>query len=103
MATWSVSTGYIPYRTSSANSAEVQALWSKDPKWKVAYNQLTQGVQDPATAGAVVGPFNAVHQAVTDGESSMFVDHVSPKSALSTAASKANAAISDYNQRLGVG
>ena len=103
VATWSVSTGYIPYRTSSANSAEVQALWSKDPKWKVAYNQLTQGVQDPATAGAVVGPFNAVHQAVTDGESSMFVDHVSPKSALSTAASKANAAISDYNQRLGVG
>ena len=103
VATWSVATGYTPYRTSSAKSAEVQALWTKDPMWKVAYNQLTQGVQDAATSGAVVGPFNAVHQAVTDAESSMFVDHVSPKTALSTAASKANAAISDYNQRLGVG
>ena len=102
MATWSVSTGYIPIRTSSANSAEVQALWTKDPKWKIAYDQLTKGVADAATAGPVIGPFNAVHQAVGEAEGSMFVNHVAPKTALSTAASKSDAAISDYNQRLGV-
>lgn len=102
MATWSVATGYIPIRTSSANSAVVQQLWAKDPNWKVAYNQLTQGVNSAATAGAVVGPFNAVHQAMADAEASMFVEHTSPQTALSTAASTANAAISDYNHRLGV-
>jgi sn-glycerol 3-phosphate transport system substrate-binding protein len=103
MATWAVSTGYIPIRTTSASSAAVQALWAKDPSWKVAYNQLQGGVNDAATSGAVIGPFNDVHQAVTDAESSMFVNHVAPKTALATAASKADAAISSYNQRLGGG
>jgi sn-glycerol 3-phosphate transport system substrate-binding protein len=101
-ADWSTATGYVPLRKTSADSAQVQALWAKDPAWKVAYTQLTQGVQSPATAGPVVGPFNDVHQAIADAEASTFVNGTLPAAALNAAASKSNQIITDYNSRLGV-
>jgi len=100
-ATWATATGYVPLRKTSAASPSVQALWTKDPRWKVAYTQLTVGVQTAATAGAVVGPFNDVHQAIADAEASMFVSNVAPAVALNSAATKADQVIADYNSRLG--
>jgi sn-glycerol 3-phosphate transport system substrate-binding protein len=39
-AQWSQTTGYMPVRTSAINSAEMQALYAKDPNRKVAVEQL---------------------------------------------------------------
>ena len=100
--TWSAGTGYIPLRTSAAKSSTIQDLWAKNPGFKVAYTQLTQGVQSYATAGAVVGPFADVNTAVANAETSMFVKKTTPRTALAGAQSAADRVISKYDQRLGV-
>jgi len=100
---WSAGTGYVPLRKSSAASTTIQDLWTQNPAFKVAYTQLTKGVQSAATAGAVVGPFNDVHAAIADAEASMFVSGVGPAKALAQAAFKSNQIIASYNSRLGVG
>ena len=102
-ATWSAGTGYVPLRTSSAQSPTVQAVWTKEPGFKVAYTQLTSGAQTPATAGAVIGPYDSVRTAIVTAENSMFVSGTSASAAITAAQVASNKLISDYNQRLGVG
>ncbi len=99
--TWSAGTGYIPLRTSSAQSATIQNLWATTPGYKVAYTQLTTGVQSAATAGAVLGPFDTVRTAIVNAENSMFSSGVSPAKALSQAQTASNKLITVYNQRIG--
>jgi sn-glycerol 3-phosphate transport system substrate-binding protein len=100
-ATWSAGTGYIPLRTSSAQSSTIQNLWATSPEFKVAYTQLTSGVDSPATAGGVLGPYDDVRTAIVNAENSMFVSGVAPATALAQAESAANTLITDYNQRIG--
>jgi sn-glycerol 3-phosphate transport system substrate-binding protein len=102
-ATWAAGTGYIPLRTSSAQSSVVQTVWEQTPEFKVAYTQLTSGTQSYATAGAVLGPYDDVRTAIASAESSMFVSGVLPSAALSAASSASNKLLQSYNQRLGVG
>ena len=100
-ATWAADTGYIPLRTSAAQSPTIQSLWSTNPGYKVAYTQLTSGIESPATAGAVLGPFDDVRTAVVNAEDSMFVSGVAPATAVAQAQSSANGRITSYNQRIG--
>ena len=102
-ATWSAGTGYIPLRTSSAQSALIQDLWARNPGFKVAYEQLTGGRTSHATAGAALGPFDDVRTAVANAEASMFVHGVAPATAIANASSAADTLIKNYNRRLGVG
>ena len=102
-ATWAAGTGYIPLRTSSAQSPTVQDSWTTNPGFKVAYTQLTGGIESPATAGALLGPFDDVRTAVANAESSMFVNGVAPATAVAQAQSASDSLISSYNQRIGAG
>jgi len=100
-ATWAAGTGYIPVRKSSAATATVQQLWSNDPGYKVAYDEINNGVNDVATSGSVIGPYNDLRIDVLDAEESMYTAGVSPAKALATAAKAADTTLSEYNQRLG--
>ena len=102
-ATWAAGTGYIPVRKSSAQTATVQHLWVTNPGYKVAYNEINNGVNSPATSGSVIGPYADVRTDVLNAEISMFTGGVSPSSAVKTAQSNVNTTISNYNSRLGVG
>jgi sn-glycerol 3-phosphate transport system substrate-binding protein len=99
--TWAVGTGYIPIRKSAANSPEIKQLWATEPGYKVAFDQITTGVNDAATAGPVIGDYQGVRDAVLAAESTMFTDHVKPKAALKKATSDANATLQEYNSRVG--
>ena len=99
--TWAAGTGYIPLRTSAAQSSTIQNLWSTNPGYKVAYTQLTSGIESPATAGAILGPFDDVRTAVVNAEDSMFVNGVAPATAVGRAQTASNGLISSYNQRIG--
>ena len=99
--TWAAGTGYIPLRTSAAQSSTIQTLWSTNPGYKVAYTQLTSGIESDATAGAVLGPFDDVRTAVINAEDSMFVNGVAPATAVAQAQTASNALITSYNQRIG--
>ena len=101
-ATWAAGTGYIPVRKSSAQTATVQHLWLTNPGYKVAYNEINNGVNSPATSGSVIGPYADVRTDVLNAEISMYTGGVSPSKAVSTAESNVNSTISQYNDRLGV-
>ena len=100
-AEWAAGTGYVPLRKSSVKSKTIQDLWVKEPGYKVAYDQLTEGVENTATAGPVVGPYQEVRDAVLAAEQRMFSQGLAPAAALKLAASAADKALSDYNARIG--
>ena len=89
-ATWAAGTGYIPVRRSSVTSPTIVSLWRTNPGFKVAYLQLVNGPTTVATSGAVIGPYADVRTAVQNAEESMYQQGVSPKKALSTAATQVN-------------
>ncbi len=100
-AEWAAATGYVPLRKSAAQSSTVQDLWRKEPGYKVAYDQLINGVNNTATAGPVIGPYQEVRDAVLAGEQQMFSQGTAAKSALASAAQNADKAIAEYNARIG--
>ena len=100
-ATWAAGTGYIPVRKSSAQTATVQHLWATNPGYKVAYNEINNGINTPATQGSVIGPYADVRTDVQNAEISMYTNGVSPASAVKTAEQIVNSTISSYNSRLG--
>jgi len=102
-ATWAAGTGYIPVRKSSAQTATVQHLWATQPGYKIAYDEINNGANTPATSGSVIGPYANVRTDVLNAEISMFNNGVSPSKAVSTAQQNVNSTIADYNSRLGVG
>jgi sn-glycerol 3-phosphate transport system substrate-binding protein len=102
-ATWAAGTGYIPVRKSSAQTATVQHLWATNPGYKVAYDEINNGVNSPATSGSVIGPYADVRTDVLNAEISMYTGGVSPTNAVKSAQSNVNNTLSSYNGRLGVG
>lgn len=99
-ATWAAGTGYIPIRKSSVRSATIQNLWTSNPGFKVAYEQLVNGPNTPATAGAVIGPFPDVRTAMLNAEETMYQQGVNPAKALSTAQAQVDQILNSYNSRL---
>jgi sn-glycerol 3-phosphate transport system substrate-binding protein len=103
MTTWSIGTGYMPIRKSSASSPEMQQYWAQNPEFKIAYDQLATGPVTIATSGSVIGNYTGVRDAMRDAENSMFLNGTDPKTALKDASKNATSAIQDYNSKLGVG
>jgi hypothetical protein len=79
----------------------VQHLWTTNPGYKVAYNEINNGINTPATQGSVIGPYADVRTAVQNAEISMYTSGVSAASAVKTAEQNVNTTISSYNSRLG--
>jgi sn-glycerol 3-phosphate transport system substrate-binding protein len=100
-ATWSAATGYVPVRTSAVDRPEVQERWDEVPGFRTAYDQLVEGADNAATAGAVYGDSAGVRAAVEDALTRMLVDGLPPDEALALAAREADAAIAAYEERLG--
>jgi sn-glycerol 3-phosphate transport system substrate-binding protein len=100
-AEWAAATGYVPLRESAAQSQVIQDLWAREPGYKVAYDQLTAGVNNVATAGPVVGPYQEVRDVVRAAEERMFSEGQAAEAALAQAAKEADRALAEYNQRIG--
>ncbi len=100
-ATFGAASGYVPLRKAAISMPAIQQLWARIPGFKVAYDQLANGVNNTATAGPVIGDYLGVRDAVRNAEESMFTSGTKPKSALSAAASNSDSAISAYNARVG--
>jgi sn-glycerol 3-phosphate transport system substrate-binding protein len=100
-ATWSAGTGYVPVRASAVDQPAVQQRWDTVPGFRTAYDQLVEGAESTATAGAVYGDAAGVRAAVEDALARMLVDGMPPDEALALAAEEADAAIAAYEERLG--
>jgi sn-glycerol 3-phosphate transport system substrate-binding protein len=102
---WAAATGYVPVSKSAANMSPLAEQYARQPEYKVAYDQLLNGPVNPATAGPVIGAYGSTHEgvrgAVADGLSRMLDGKLTPEQAIASAAAEANAAIADYNSRIG--
>jgi sn-glycerol 3-phosphate transport system substrate-binding protein len=98
---WHTRKGAVPTRLSVADDPQVQALWAQKPEYKVGFDQLQQGPLDDATSGPLIGPYQEVRDAVTNGLASMLAGKASVDQALERAQSDADKAIADYNRRVG--
>jgi sn-glycerol 3-phosphate transport system substrate-binding protein len=100
-AAWSAGTGYVPVRESAVELPELQQRWAEVPGFRTAYDQLLEGADNDATAGAVVGDSAAVREAVEDALTRMYLDDQPPADALAQGVADADAAIAAYEERLG--
>ncbi|MCZ7526431.1 MAG: ABC transporter substrate-binding protein [Acidimicrobiia bacterium] len=98
---WHLGTGAVPTRRSVADDPGVQAFWAEQPGFRVGFDQLETGPVDEATVGAVIGDYQGVRDAVRDGLTAMLTQGVTPAAALAQAQEDADAAIEEYNRRLG--
>ena len=99
-STWAAGTGYLPIRTGAATLAPVTDVWKATPQFRIAYDQLQRGSESAASAGPNIGAMEPVRDAVVHLEESIFQGG-DALAGLKDAASKANAAIKDYEGRVG--
>jgi ABC-type glycerol-3-phosphate transport system substrate-binding protein len=91
----------VPLRESATELPAIQELWATQPFYKVAYDQLVTGVNNDATAGPVLGPYQGVRDIVIDQLTAMLTQGKSAKAAVKAAAQEGTTAIEDYNSRVG--
>jgi len=95
--------GYAPVRVSATKLPVLAAKWRADPSFQVAYEQLTTGTLNNSNLGSLIGDYQGVRNSIRDGMVRMLSGHLSPSAAAQSAESEANADISAYDQRVGVG
>ena len=102
---WAAATGYVPVSKTAASMAPLAARYAQQPEYKVAYDQLLAGPVNAATTGAVIGAYGSenegVRGAIVDALGRMLAGRLSPEQAVAAAAKQANAALDDYNSRVG--
>jgi sn-glycerol 3-phosphate transport system substrate-binding protein len=104
-AEWAAATGYVPVRSSATTLEPLVTKWRQQPGYRIAYEQLLAGGVNDATAGPVIGPYGArgtgVRGAIIDALTRMLNGDVAPADAVAEAAENSNAAITEYNARVG--
>jgi sn-glycerol 3-phosphate transport system substrate-binding protein len=102
---WAAATGYVPVSKSAATMSPLAERYAQQPEYKIAYDQLLKGPENAATAGPVLGPYGSAREglrgAIVDAVSRMLDGGLTPAQAVAQAADQANAAIADYNERIG--
>jgi len=102
---WAAATGYVPVSKSAVSLSPLKEQYAQHPEYKVAYDQLLAGPVNAATAGPVLGAYGSstegLRGAIVDALTGMLEGTKTPQQAVAAAASEANAAIQDYNERIG--
>ena len=102
---WAAATGYVPVSKTAAAMSPLAQQYVRQPEYKVAYDQLLAGPVNAATTGAVTGAYGSenegVRGAIVDALGRMLDGRLTPEQAVAAAAKEANAALDDYNSRIG--
>lgn len=100
-AEWYAGSGYLPIRRSALELEPSIQVQEEYPHFAVAVEQLETTPGGPATAGAIIGPFAEVREAISTAIERMLLTGVSPQDALTGAAEESNRALADYARRVG--
>lgn len=95
---WSARTGYVPVRVDALDLDPLATTYVDDPRFKVAYDQLVGSPDVPTMRGPILGPQREV-RVVTARAVAEILDGGDIQTALTDAATQANALIADYNAR----
>ena len=101
MARWHQATGYIPDTLSSQKLLADQGYYEANPNKKTAIDQLAAVKGSTATAGAIMGPFPQIRDIIEQAIQAVVTGGGDIDATLADAKAKADAAIADYNSRLG--
>ncbi|THF87001.1 ABC transporter substrate-binding protein [Deinococcus sp. KSM4-11] len=96
MAEWHKLTGYYPVRQSSIAQLRAEGWLAKAPLQLVAFNQQTNTIPSPATAGALNGAGPATRKIVEEAIQRV-LSGTSVDEALKEAKTRADAALAEYN------
>lgn len=96
MISWHKLTGYYPVRVSSVDALTAEGWFSDFPERNVAFTQLLNTVPNEASAGALMGVFQATRTIVEEAIQKVFAG-ASVSEALEEAKRLADAALAEYN------
>ena len=102
-ASLAAESGYVPVRVSATKLPVLADRWAQDPNYKTGYTQLTEGTLSYANVGSLIGDYQGVRNAVTDGLVQMLSNSQTPTRAAGIAEREANTTIDNYNARIGTG
>jgi sn-glycerol 3-phosphate transport system substrate-binding protein len=92
---WAARTGYVPVREDALDVEPLKSLYKKDPRFKVAYDQLVAPSDNPATDGPVVGPLKEIRSDNANATAAI-LNGSDVAEELAAAATRANTRIRDY-------
>jgi sn-glycerol 3-phosphate transport system substrate-binding protein len=99
-AEWFAGSGLLPVSRSSVELPAAREVVAQYPLFETALELYLGVPANPASLGAILGPFPEVREAIEDGAEQMLVGGRDPIEALQDAAERANQAIEKYNVRV---
>jgi sn-glycerol 3-phosphate transport system substrate-binding protein len=100
-AEWFGGSGYLPVRNSSYDLPAAKDIIARYPPFQIPADLFAKTATTTAALGPLIGPFQQVRNAVRAAIESMLSGSASPDDAMGAAVKEANAAISEYNRRMG--
>jgi sn-glycerol 3-phosphate transport system substrate-binding protein len=97
-AQWHADTGYFPSRLSAYDLPVAVQRRQQFPQFETAVKQLRDSPDNPATQGALLGPFKSVRDSITQAFERVLAGGADPDQELEAAAEKANEVIEEYNR-----
>jgi sn-glycerol 3-phosphate transport system substrate-binding protein len=100
-AEWFAGSGYLPVRNSAYDLPAAKDIIAKYPEFQIPVDLFAKTATTTAALGPLLGPFQQVREAIGEAIESMLSGAATPDEAMETAVKDGNAAISDYNRRMG--
>ncbi len=97
-STWAAATGYVPVREDAITLDPLATTYADDPRFSVAYHQLTAAADDFSAVGPALGPLRQVREVTARMMATIFGGG-DVQAALDDAVEQANLLIIDYNNR----
>jgi sn-glycerol 3-phosphate transport system substrate-binding protein len=100
-AEWFAGSGYLPVRNSAYDLPNAKDAIARYPPFQIPVDLFAKTATTTAALGPLIGPFQQVRDVVRDAVESMLSGSAGPEEAMETAVKDGNAAIKQYNDRLG--
>ena len=100
-AEWFAGSGYLSVRNSAYDLPAAKDIIAKYPEFQIPVDLFAKTATTTAALGPLLGPIQQVRDAVAEAVESMLSGAATPDEAMEAAVKKGNAAIEDYNRRMG--
>jgi sn-glycerol 3-phosphate transport system substrate-binding protein len=100
-AEWFAGSGYLPVRNSAYDLPAAKDVMARYPQFQLPADLFAKTATTTAALGPLLGPFQQVRDAIKNAIESIVSGSASPDEAMAAAVKEGNAAISDYNRRMG--
>jgi sn-glycerol 3-phosphate transport system substrate-binding protein len=97
-STWAAATGYVPIRTDAVELDPIASLYTVDPRYRVAYDQMLGTSDDPSSVVPALGPLREIRSQTADAVAATYAGGDIAQ-ILSETAAASNALIETYNAR----